>query len=213
MGKKNLQVTVQLAIDDFNQHFQYFDTFYKKHILNEDNTLVITLKFHLFAEEQLNRIIKMAFPNPSAVLKDRTPFAIKLNLFRSIARPRDIIAINQLEGLGKIRNKFAHNMEFDFLNSNNQDFLDAFNKLRESLPKNLQSATKNRLDILRSALHGLCGHLSSVISQLRIAPLTYLLQSGEHLKKDRLINVKDIYPVTEMKAISSAIKKYANPRK
>jgi hypothetical protein len=201
------QNTIQVATESADERVRYFNEFYEKHIAHEDSLLIVTLKFHLFAEEQLSRIIQMIFPNPKAVLDKSTQFRDKVRLFRAIARPRDNIVASQIEGLGEIRNKFAHNMSFDF-RGRDDGFLNGFAKLCQCNQSEVPNDLNKRLLKFKSGLGSLSGNLSGIVSRVEISPMSYLIEAGGHLKNDRLIPVDDIYPGDEIKNISVAVKRH-----
>lgn len=84
----------------------------KKLILEEvkkEDTLAVTLRLHLYAEKELDIIIKSIFPNYKSILKQN--FNSKLDLVHHLGI-LDRSIYDAISKLSKVRNSFAHNLDY-----------------------------------------------------------------------------------------------------
>lgn len=84
----------------------------KKRILGEvlhEDTLVATLRLHLYAEKELNSIIESVFLHPDSIVKQK--FSSKLYLLYNLGYLEKSV-LDAVKKLTEVRNGFAHNLEY-----------------------------------------------------------------------------------------------------
>lgn len=80
-----------------------------KEVQHED-TLVATLRIHLYAEKELDEIIKSIFRYPKPII-EKQMFRNKLNLLYNLG-VMDKSLYDAVSKLNDVRNKFAHDLEY-----------------------------------------------------------------------------------------------------
>lgn len=109
-------MTEEKSIDDtpiFRDVFKEVTmNFIMSHSIHADE-LSIILKGHLFTEYMLDMLIREKFEKPNTILKYK--FSQKLEILYSL----DLLPLylyKNISYLNKIRNRFAHNLEYDLSN-------------------------------------------------------------------------------------------------
>ena len=80
----------------------------------ETDPLNLVLRAHLYLENLLEAILRRRFPNPELLLKNRDfTFSMKLDVLRA-KNYLDVHSYNDIKKVNAIRNKFAHELHYDF---------------------------------------------------------------------------------------------------
>lgn len=82
-----------------------------KHLPEDFDVMLVTLKGHLLLEEQLNDYIDRAFPHPEALKGLQLGFNVKVRLAHAMSRGWPQSVWDALATLNKIRNSLAHKIE------------------------------------------------------------------------------------------------------
>lgn len=86
-----------------------FEEFYRKHVKGNTEFLSIVLKYHLRVEMFLDRLICSTFLRPDQLLGARFVDKTEIVYASGVINSETLSA---LKGLNKIRNKFAHNLDY-----------------------------------------------------------------------------------------------------
>ena len=86
---------------------------FKKHVIDSNSIITYIISTHLWIEYLLTRCLETILPNPDALFTDRPP---SFYLLVSLCEAHDIIApdfANVLRKVNALRNKFAHQLNFE----------------------------------------------------------------------------------------------------
>jgi hypothetical protein len=85
-----------------------------RHLYDEPDSLVLTLRAHLYIENFIDTILKRKFKHASIILKNRDfSFSMKLDVLRA-NNQMDEDLYHDIRLLNRLRNKFAHELHFAF---------------------------------------------------------------------------------------------------
>jgi uncharacterized protein YutE (UPF0331/DUF86 family) len=132
------------------------------HIWTTDDTTLVILKGHLLIEAELIDICGRLLASPQALTDEKLGFYSRLNLVRALldddAVPDSIWQALKL--LNRIRNKLAHNLESEGINSLIQEFFDNLYEFDDF--KSVNDTAENINKRLVGCMVFLCGSLSSI---------------------------------------------------
>ena len=78
--------------------------------------IILVLTIHLYTEFWINKLIELRSPNPKEILDRNYVFAIKLMLVYNMGLIPEQLYLN-IKKLNTLRNKYAHNLDYDFTKS------------------------------------------------------------------------------------------------
>ena len=91
-------------------------TFIKKYINVSDNEFDLVIKTSLKVEILVDEILRNSLVNPEAIFKNKyRPFSDKIKILDSLGYNKNFL--NKLTALNKLRNKFAHNLDYSLTKS------------------------------------------------------------------------------------------------
>lgn len=106
---------------------RFMRLFYALH--STEDILAFIIRGHLYCEASLVELLRQSFKNPDAVNIDRLTFSLKVNLCSALGSLTPDLRSGLLQ-LNSLRNKIAHNLEYEVQES---DQVDLINTLRSSL--------------------------------------------------------------------------------
>lgn len=156
---------------------------YKKTIFNEvqhESTLVATLRLHLYAEKELNELIKTIFLHSKTII-DKQSFSGKINLLYNLG-VMDKSLFDAVLRLNKVRNGFAHQLEYE----NSKDY---YTELKSGLSGLILE--HHEIDVkMRELLHGEMSDdtkfrllLAGIWIQLRLFSTSILLKKFDFARR------------------------------
>jgi uncharacterized protein YutE (UPF0331/DUF86 family) len=170
--------------------------FYDKHLKSSKDEIVIVLKTHLFVENILDQVITAFLPKPKELLGKT--FSDKIDIIKALNLPvvSNTNTVQKLRALNKIRNKFAHNLDYRI----NQKDIEPLQK-GLNLDKTLQTPA-----ILRYTLGHLTGFLIGSTTTCFVIPFFATCMSHETIfAKDFGFDIQSIiknhYPDDLLKLI------------
>lgn len=119
------------------------DTFVKA--LLEEDELGAVIRCHIHIESAIDRLIKNSVTDYSQILKMHLDYFQKIHLAAAIALPAEYIS--PLASLGKIRNKFAHNLDTKISKSSMNDLYKSFSPRQKELIQIAFKNTKTKLPL------------------------------------------------------------------
>ncbi|OIK13578.1 hypothetical protein BIV60_13875 [Bacillus sp. MUM 116] len=84
----------------------------KLKLIQDNAALVVTI--HLYTEYWINRILKEKKKNPGEIVKNESSYSVKLDFVYNMGFITDQLFSN-LKKLNKLRNKCAHQLDYDFV--------------------------------------------------------------------------------------------------
>lgn len=115
-----------------------------------DGPLAIAVSLHLFVEYWLNQLIQAKCPNADTILDDKRnlTFYVKLQLVYGMGLIPERIFSN-IKRLNKLRNSYAHNLDFDALLAVDLDYFDPGNRVTiRDFPSAIREKKVTRKDLL-----------------------------------------------------------------
>jgi len=107
------------------------EKFFKKYIIDNDKEVSLVLQTHLYLESQLNIILSFAFPKFSRIkemrFQDKIILLEELN-YNTISEK----VINKIKIVNKIRNRFAHNLDYQLTDNDAYQLNEEYNPKLES---------------------------------------------------------------------------------
>ncbi|MFC0559691.1 hypothetical protein [Halalkalibacter alkalisediminis] len=138
--------------------------------LNDGSVLAIILRAHLYIESKLLRLLELSFKRPKELDLNKMNFSMKVKLLAAM----DVLTIFERESinnLNKIRNKLAHDLNYEVSQDDIEDLL----KFEHVTRKQLISTLGSNDDLLLT----LRALLSFIYVDLEYKITKY--ENGEHL--------------------------------
>jgi hypothetical protein len=154
--------------------------FFCKKYLKEADALTIVLKSHLFIEKCLDEIFSLCLPCPEYILEKK--FYDKVKIYEALNLYPSNSIIEQLLTINKIRNKYAHNMEYKI---NTKDL--------QLLVKSLPCKSMNNKRKLIHGIGNIIGFMHGTIAILKVLPFTVFCATHKEIfKREKRYNIKKI---------------------
>lgn len=136
-------------VEDFESYSQEDRALVESHLQEEPSFLMKIIRAHFLFEQKLNEMLRLLVRNPSVLESSKAPrvdFHTKLFFVRAIApNPPNDWFWPALSKVNSIRNKAAHGLESEKLNTAIQDFVDYMKNNCEIHKKNM--AAMGRVDL------------------------------------------------------------------
>ncbi|NQT23540.1 MAG: hypothetical protein HQ579_08925 [Candidatus Omnitrophica bacterium] len=176
------------------------DRFYKKHILNSNDPVIIILKTHLYLENCIDRFFLKILPCPDRILKKS--FSVKIDFFEALKLgypPDNTNVVKKLRQINRIRNLFSHNLEKRLTKPDISELI-----------KNIRLDKKAPLTFkLKRALQHFIGYFHALLALNDFFPfLQTYLRNKEIFKQDKGWNNKLMinYPLDDVLTVLTALK-------
>lgn len=118
--------------------------------INEETYLQIILKGHLYIENRLIELIKVKLVNPNAINLNDLNFPTKINLARALGL-LDNKKSKLLRNLNRIRNKLAHDLNFELSDEEIKKQINYFDKYySNSFQKTIEENAGDLKQLLRN---------------------------------------------------------------
>ncbi|MCM3255561.1 hypothetical protein [Priestia aryabhattai] len=141
-----------------------------------ESVLQIVLRGHLYIENGIEKLLRCALVKPDVIINDRFMFINKLNLAVAMDLIPQEVSVTLRYLNSKIRNKYAHNLEFEMTQKHLDDLISKFDKdtkkFYERAPylKMINAIEDNFIEKVRSALWALWFRIKSLEFEYRIRP-------------------------------------------
>ncbi|MDX2086037.1 MAG: hypothetical protein SFZ03_11700 [Candidatus Melainabacteria bacterium] len=159
--------------DDLNRSKKLSDQFAERlqqHMPDTSDSVLIVLKGHLLIEEIVTESLCLLMHNPEIYLKTNPSFHVKVCLLRALTPFIEILNLDAVLQLNKIRNKLAHHLEYPEIENLMEKYLKNIEDSRitdeHSLDFNFTDKTKpvsERLKLSISYLIGQLGLLAGIV--------------------------------------------------
>ncbi len=115
-----------------------------KSALLKDDDLASVIRVHLHIEHHVNEILELLTPTPKHIDSLNLEYEGKVNLIAALGvHPK---SIKVLKSLGRLRNKFAHNLNFKLDKSSVKNLYETLDAYEKNLLFNAQEMTRNFVD-------------------------------------------------------------------
>lgn len=109
-----------------------FDLEKMKSHLDGDDELIVIVRGHLYLEHVLIAFLTEALRYPEAVKFRRIPYPLKVDLCAALGVvPKDIVPV--LIKVNELRNKVAHNLNYEFTEQDKRDLYNCYPKYGQEL--------------------------------------------------------------------------------
>ncbi|ASN04266.1 hypothetical protein [Virgibacillus necropolis] len=123
MEKKELQKDLlfwrDIRLKDWRESYEHFIE-----LTNDENMLIIVLRAHLYLEREINELLSKVSLNGKLL---EVQFSHKIDLVKSLGVVDEEL-IPPIGKLNKIRNQYAHDLEFEVTQKDYQDLLSTLSK-------------------------------------------------------------------------------------
>jgi hypothetical protein len=167
------------ANSDDERSRQEFENF-SKAIGKENDTTMLVLRAHLFAENLMERIIQVSLPRGDKIIENGSyTFAQKLALIDALEIIKDSI-VSSLRNLNKLRNQCAHDLSKTI---GDADVTRVGSPLGQEFTRARHKFNNNPHQILVSVISYICGYLAATctsIEEKHVALPTASIKQNSH---------------------------------
>jgi len=178
---KDKKFDVETGVKIFNKSIEEAMTLYNKHLKGTEDIQGLVLKTHLIVEKLINDIILLSFIQPKEIIKMK--FSVKLAIYEAMNIDFSNATIKELKILNKIRNRFAHNLNYIIPRST----------LLQLIPEDKKHELNGTVEILKSFGLYTLSFLIGTKSTLQKFPYLFIcVQNRKLYEKDVGFNYNNI---------------------